>query len=157
MRGAKMSVLCERCSAELDHGVTLPQWARGPIWTVAGEERRVPPRLRRLFKILWSRRDRHVSVDSFMMLLYQTRSEPPEENIVRVIISQLRRVLDGSEWRIINSWGCGWRLVPAVEAVRSPLSRAWTDTRREVNRLRRLRSRGLALQLSYVVAPNYGR
>jgi DNA-binding winged helix-turn-helix (wHTH) protein len=132
--------MCERCAAELDHGVTLPEWARGPIWSIAGEQRRSPPMLRRLFKILWSRRDVVVSRDSIMMLLYGLRADPPEDGTVRVLICKLRRLLDGGEWDIANFYGDGWQLVPR----NAELDRRKAAAAQRVA-VSRLRARGLAM------------
>ena len=104
-------MLCERCGIELEHGVTLPQWARFGTWVVAGEERRATPLVRRVFKILWSRRGAGpMSKDRLMILLYGMREIPPNDKIVYVILHRLRVLLRGSGWRIACDAGTGWSI-----------------------------------------------
>src|SRR6266403_3968250 len=126
-------MLCEYCQGDLDRQSELPAAMRSRVWMIAGEERVAPLMLRRLFRILWSRRHSSpVSRASLMTLLYDMTDDAPESRgIINVHINRLRKLLAGSEYGIINHHDEGWQLVPTEIAARAPILSAWTVDRRE--------------------------
>jgi hypothetical protein len=107
---------CEVCLAELECGAAQrlpPPWFDHDRHEVAG--RHVRPTAWRLLEILWRRRGRVVSADSFMTLLYSDRSESPDAHTVPVFLVHLRRALEPTPYRIGNVWGEGWRLLETGE------------------------------------------
>jgi len=113
--------LCEQCVIELEHGVVLPIAMRGPIWEIDGERRHAPPILRRMFKLLWSRRGDVVARESMMQVLYSLRNDPPDAKGLDVNIWRLRRLLRGSGLRILTAWGQGWQLEASADDERHVL------------------------------------
>ena len=102
--------LCEHCRAELASQERLPPpWFDHDRHTVAGEHLGV---MRwQILEILWRRRDRVVSTDTLMTLLYSDRpDDPPDEKIIDVLVSQLRRDLEPTPCSIRTDWGFGYQL-----------------------------------------------
>jgi DNA-binding winged helix-turn-helix (wHTH) protein len=130
-------MICERCADEIDNGAARPPpEMRGPIWVIAGEKRSVEPMVRRIFGILWARRDVLVRREAFMTQLYGMRADPPFDKTVDVHIFKLRRALEGSVFRIDTRYAEGWRLVTTA----SP-----SQPRSRKPRTGRLIARGMAM------------
>src|SRR5438132_6918517 len=147
-------MICERCADEIQHGVTLPPEMRGPIWVIAGQQRRATPMLRRIFKILWSRRDRLVSRDSFMVLLYGTRNDPPLDRTVDIHLWRLPSLLDGSGLGIDNVPGQGCQLVrTSLHATDWTRARAGARLRAARDTVGRRHTRGMAMALATAGPP----
>jgi DNA-binding response OmpR family regulator len=77
-----------------------------------GERRHVP---RREWQILQALRDRlgtFVSPERFYQLIWQSEAGDPPfvEQVLRVHIFKLRRLLAGTPWRIETRWRLGYRL-----------------------------------------------
>ena len=107
--------LCDRCRAEIKSSIDLPSWVDGPNWLINGETRHVPPMIRRIFEILYSRRSVYISRESIITLVYNFCNDPPNDRIVNVHISKLRKLLIGSEFTISRyEQELGWRLILAV-------------------------------------------
>jgi hypothetical protein len=111
--------LCEHCAAELEKPAErLPApWFDHVARRIAGERAR--PTEWRLLEILWRRRDRFVSQDSLMILLYAHRpDEAPLGKIIDVFVCQLRRRLALTPYSIATKFGAGYRFIEpaALEA-----------------------------------------
>jgi len=103
--------LCEHCRAEVaGQGERLPPpWFDHDRHTVAGEH--LSLKRWQILEILWRRRDRVVSTDTLMTLLYSDRpDDPPDEKIIDVLVSQLRRDLEPTPCSIRTDWGFGYQL-----------------------------------------------
>jgi len=103
--------LCEHCRAEVaGQGERLPPpWFDHDRHTVAGEH--LSLKRWQTLEILWRRRDRVVSTDTLMTLLYSDRpDDPPDEKIIDVLVSQLRRDLEPTPCSIRTDWGFGYQL-----------------------------------------------
>ena len=103
--------LCEHCRAEVaGQGERLPPpWFDHDRHTVAGEY--LSSKRWQTLEILWRRRDRVVSTDTLMTLLYSDRpDDPPDEKIIDVLVSQLRRDLEPTPCSIRTDWGFGYQL-----------------------------------------------
>jgi hypothetical protein len=114
--------LCEFCQAEIDHpSRRLPEpWFDHDRHEVLGK--RLPRKTWELLAILWHRRSRTVSVDTLLAMLYAERiDDPPDDSIVRVLISRLRRILDPTPFVITAFWGLGYRLEERDKAPVVPL------------------------------------
>jgi hypothetical protein len=105
--------LCEHCRAELVDGRAgrLP----GP-WFDHDHRRAAGTPLTKLewqlLEILWRRRDRTVSVDSLMTLLYGHRVDnPPDDKIIDVFICKVRRKVDPTPYAIRTAWKEGYQLI----------------------------------------------
>ena len=105
-------MLCEHCQAELQDRQSLQEDFRGPKWRINGDMIYVRPVLRRVFRILWLRRNTYVSREALMTLLYGLREDPPFNNTLKVYISTLRKILKGSPYSISRNsmWNEGWML-----------------------------------------------
>jgi hypothetical protein len=97
--------LCEQCRAEL----TDPAMARDPLPNppfdpTRGEVlgRHLTPLQWRLLKLYWRRRAGDpVSVDTAMHLLYADKiDDPPDDQIIAVMVSHIKKVLDYTCWTI---------------------------------------------------------
>jgi DNA-binding winged helix-turn-helix (wHTH) protein len=111
---------CERCSEEIERGTPLPDWLAEMVryrFFERGVNHRVfrrgylSPAPYKVLKILWSRRDRVTSRESFMTLLYAHLEEPRCESIINVHIHDLRRALAKTNLEIINYPREGYRLM----------------------------------------------
>jgi DNA-binding response OmpR family regulator len=101
--------LCERCEVELGGYERLPApWFDDDQRTVGGQ--RLSAKNWQLLQILWSRRDRYVSRQSLMALLYGDRSDPPFDAMIPLYIWRTRRVLAATPFVIQNRYDFGWRL-----------------------------------------------
>ena len=102
--------LCEHCRAELASQERLPPpWFDHDRHTVAGEHLGV--KRWQILEILWRRRDRAVSTETLMTLLYSDQpDDPPDDKIIDVYISQLRRDLEPTPCSIRTDWGFGYQL-----------------------------------------------
>ena len=103
--------LCEHCRAEVaGQGERLPPpWFDHDRHTVAGEHLGV--KRWQILEILWRRRDRAVSTETLMTLLYSDQpDDPPDDKIIDVYISQLRRDLEPTPCSIRTDWGFGYQL-----------------------------------------------
>ena len=107
-------MLCERCAAEIEGKIErLPE----PRFDhdnhlVLRPAVRLSPREWRLLEIFWHRRNRLVTTESLLMLLYDGEEEPDTALIaLRVHITRLRVVLTGSPYSIAAEWKRGYTLV----------------------------------------------
>jgi DNA-binding response OmpR family regulator len=143
-------MLCERCRAELaGKAEALPEGFRTATWTIAGEARDASLFLRRLFAILWRRRQSILSRDQLNTLVYGDRLDPPREETIDVNLLRLRRLIEGSQFEILNHYGEGWQLV-AADPGRLRKQKRLRDARYEVGRLR---ARGMAMLLAIGGSP----
>lgn len=102
--------LCEHCRAELERPDEKlpPPWFDHGTHEVAGV--RLPPIPWKILEILYRRRDRVVSKDSLMTLLYSDRPDnPPCEKIIDVFICRLRSVLKSTPYSIRTQWAIGYQ------------------------------------------------
>jgi Transcriptional regulatory protein, C terminal len=102
---------CECCLAEIE---TAPQrlpppWFDHDRHKIA--DRHVAPKVWQVLEILWRRRGKLVSIDSFMTLLYGDKNDPPEARTVATFMCYLRGALEPTPYRIKNAHGAGWRLL----------------------------------------------
>jgi DNA-binding winged helix-turn-helix (wHTH) protein len=137
-------MICERCADEIENAAARPPpEMRGPIWVIAGEKRSVRPIVRRIFKILWSRRDVLVRREAFMTQLYGHRADPPFDGTLDTHLCYLRQALEGSGFGIHTYRGEGWQLVqlsPGTQASEARRSAA-ASSRQIARRLREAMSR----------------
>jgi DNA-binding winged helix-turn-helix (wHTH) protein len=111
--------LCEHCRAEIEEAAARlpPPWFDHDQKTIAGE--RVHPKVWEVLLILWRRRGRYTSRDSIMTLLYSDRVEdPPDEKIVDVYVSKVRRSLAPTPWAIDSVYHHGHQLIDRVRLER---------------------------------------
>ncbi len=114
-------MLCERCRDKIEQGIPLPRDFAGPVWLVNGEERVAPAIVRRIFKVLWSRKGLLVSREGLENILYGTRNDPPGPRTINTHICRLRGLLIGSAYTISTFYCQGWRLDPrALEGEQYP-------------------------------------
>jgi DNA-binding winged helix-turn-helix (wHTH) protein len=110
--------LCEHCRAELDSPAERlpPPWFDHDKREIAG--RRVTPRQWAMLQILWRRRGRLVTKDSFLTLMYGVEADnPPFEKIVDVFVCKLRQRLASTPYSIETVWGHGYRLAERPHCV----------------------------------------
>jgi hypothetical protein len=100
--------------------------------------------LRRLFAILWRRRRCILSRDQLNTLVYGTCLDPRREATIDVNLLRLRRLIEGSQFEILNHYGEGWQLV-AADPDRLRKQARLRDARYQVGRLR---ARGMAMLLA---------
>jgi hypothetical protein len=101
---------CPHCYGSLDR--TRAPTILPPPWfdhgnrqiVVGGERRRVPSRLVfRLLLIFWERRERLLSNEILMDLLYESiLDDPPDEHVISVYVCHLRKLIDGTPYSILN-------------------------------------------------------
>jgi DNA-binding response OmpR family regulator len=106
-------MLCEHCQAVIDHpAVSLPPEFDRHTRSVVTEAGAI--RLRclpwELLTILYRRRDHMLSCDHLMGRLYGNRADPPDEDVLKVFICQIRKALRGSGWHIHCRWDFGYML-----------------------------------------------
>jgi DNA-binding winged helix-turn-helix (wHTH) protein len=109
--------LCERCSAEIEHGLDrlpAPHFDHDSreIVRADGSRYKLSPTLWRLLQILWHRRPKLVSWDTLMLQLYGGSVEPDcGDKLIKVYVCHLRRALRELPYSINTLWGTGYRLV----------------------------------------------
>jgi len=110
--------LCEHCRAELAGQAEQlpPPWFDHDRHTVAGEH--IMPKFWQVLEILWRRRNKVVSTDTLMTLLYSDQPDhPPHYKIIDVFIGKLRRALEPTPYSIRNDWGSGFQLLDHKQGV----------------------------------------
>lgn len=63
-----------------------------------------------IFAVLWDRRPRMVTQDAIMNAVYQLRQGDPDDQIVKVLVCNMRSKLKGTGVEIITDRGRGFRL-----------------------------------------------
>ena len=120
--------LCERCRAEIESpGEPLPPpWFDGDCHTVAGEP--LTPKEWQVLEILWRRRDRPVTSETLMTLLYSDQpDDPPQDKIIQVYICRLRAKLDRTPYSIRSTWGDGYQLLDHKQRTEIEIGEAEDD------------------------------
>jgi DNA-binding response OmpR family regulator len=108
--------LCDRCGEEIAVANDLDRAGdvdrRRHVLMVAGQPRRLTATHWRIFVLLYGCRGDVVYTDRIHAELYpEARERPGPDKIIRENIRTLRRVLDGSRYRIENYRGLGYELI----------------------------------------------
>jgi hypothetical protein len=104
--------LCEACLAEIEAPAERlpPPWFDHNRHEIAG--RHLAPKVWEVLEVLWRRRGKLVSIDSFMTLLYGSGpNDQPEWHTITTFLCYVRRALEPTPYRIENAYGGRWRLI----------------------------------------------
>jgi DNA-binding response OmpR family regulator len=113
-------MICDRCTAEIEN----PRYRLPPPWfdhdrrLIAGHP--CSWMRWRLLEILWRRRDRYVSRDGLMQLLYSDRfDDPPDDRNISFLLCYLRRLLRPTPYDIECRKLIGWRIIDRYHQIKS--------------------------------------